>query len=112
MIFDTGWARRANTPRYENHPSLSPEAARWLVDHGAKLVGVDFSTPDLAAKHRASGFNWPVHHVLLGSGTLVAEHVTNLAALHGQRLDVMVLAINVAGSDGAPARIVVPPCEG
>ena len=40
----------------------------WLVEQGAKLVGVDFSTPDLAAKHRAKGFNWPVHHVLLGGG--------------------------------------------
>ena len=92
-----------------------PRSARrppgWLVDHGAKLVGVDFSTPDLAAKHRAPGFDWPVHHVLLGGGTLVAEHVTNLAALRGRRVDVMVLAINLAGSDGAPARIVARPSE-
>ena len=111
VLLDTGWARHANTEHYEDHPSLSPEAARWLVDHGAKLVGVDFSTPDLAAKHRAPGFDWPVHHVLLGGGTLVAEHVTNLAALRGRRVDVMVLAINLAGSDGAPARIVARPSE-
>ncbi len=112
VLLDTGWAQHANTPLYEDHPSLSPEAARWLVEHGAKLVGVDFPTPDLAAKHRAAGFDWPVHHVLLGSGTLVAEHVTNLAALRSQRVDVMVLAINIAGSDGAPARIVARPCWG
>lgn len=109
VLLDTGWARHVNTERYEDHPELSPEAARWLVDHGAKLVGIDCSTPDLAAKHRPPGFDWPVHHVLLGAGTLIAEHITNLAALRGLRVDVMVMALNIAGSDGAPACIVARP---
>ena len=35
--------------------------------------------------------------------------MTNLSALAGQRVEVMFLALNIAGSDGAPARVVARP---
>jgi kynurenine formamidase len=112
VLLDTGWARHVNTERYEDHPALSPEAAQWLVDRGVKLVAIDCSTPDLAAKHRPAGFDWPVHHILLGHGTLIAEHVTGLESLRGRRVEVMFMALNIAGSDGAPARVVARPLDG
>jgi|TARA_B100000315_G_scaffold99857_1_gene91860 kynurenine formamidase len=109
VLIDTGWARHVNTDRYEDHAALSPEAARWLADHGAKLVGIDCSTPDLTGHRRPPDFDWPVHHILLSRGVLIAEHVTNLDTLRGQRIEVMFLALNLAGSDGAPARVVARP---
>ena len=86
--------------------------ARYLVgcDGGRstvrKLLGVDFSTPDLTAHKRPSGFTWPVHQILLSQGVLVAEHLTNLGGLANQRVEAMFLAIPIAGSDGAPARVL------
>lgn len=112
MVFlDTGWARYVNTDHYERHAAISPEAAEWLVRQGAKIVGVDFSTPDLAAHRRTPEFDFPVHHTLLGSGVLIAEHMTNLDPLAGQRIECLFLGLNVAGSDGAPARVVARPAE-
>ena len=109
VLLDTGWAQYVNTERYEDHPSLSASAAQWLVDHGVKMLGVDFSTPDLTIHKRPADFDWPVHHILLALGVLVAEHVTNLRELSNQRAEILFLALPLAGSDGAPARALARP---
>ncbi|HJQ83379.1 MAG TPA: cyclase family protein [Candidatus Binatia bacterium] len=106
VLIDSGWAAHHGTPRYGDNPCLTTAAATWLVEHGAKLVGVDFATPDLAVPRRPPGFDWPVHHVLLANGVLIAEHLTNVGALAGHRIEAMFLALNVEGADGAPARVV------
>jgi len=106
ILLDTGWAAHFGAERYDQHPSLSVAAAKWLVERGAKLIGVDFATPDLAASRRQPGFEWPVHHVLLGRGVLIAEHLANLDRLSGRRIDAMFLALNIEGADGGPCRVV------
>ncbi|MEJ8572376.1 cyclase family protein [Microbaculum marinum] len=111
VYLDTGRGRHINTPAYEDHAHLSPEAAEWLVAHGAKIVGVDFSTPDLTAHLRPENFQFPVHHILLGRGVLIAEHMTNLEPLSGRRIETMFMAVNIGGSDGAPARVVARPVD-
>lgn len=109
VFFDTGRARHINTEAYEEHAALSADAAGWLVEHGAKIVGVDFTTPDVANEKRPPDFHYPVHHTLLSQGVLIAEHMTNLGSLAGKRIEAMFLGINVVGSDGAPARVVARP---
>jgi kynurenine formamidase len=109
VLLDTGRARYINTEKYMNHASLTAGAAEWLVKRGAKIVGVDFATPDLAARLRPSDFAFPVHYALLSQGILIAEHVTNLGSLAGQRAEIMFLGLNVAGSDGAQARVIARP---
>jgi arylformamidase len=111
VLLDTGWSAHFGTARYDDNPSLSEAAAAWLVERGAKLVGVDFATPDLAVPRRPPGFAWPVHHILLGSGVLIAEHLTNLGTLAGRRIESMFLALNIEGADGAPARVVARPID-
>jgi len=106
LIIDTGSHRAVGTPAYEDHPALSVAAARWIVDHDVKLVGVDTPTPDAPVKRRAADFDYPVHRLLLGNGVLIAEQLTNLGALSGRRVEVVCSALNIAGSDGAPARIL------
>jgi kynurenine formamidase len=106
VLIDTGRARHVNTDRYMQHACLTGEAAAWLVQQGAKVVGVDFATPDLAAHLRPPDFAFPVHYTLLSQGVLIAEHVTGLGALAGHRAEIMFLGLNIAGSDGAPVRAV------
>jgi arylformamidase len=109
VLLDTGWAQYVNTEKYEDHASLSPDAAHWLVDHRVKLLGIDCSTPDLTAHKRPKGFNWPVHQILLSQGVLIAEHLTNLHSLANTRVEAMFLALSVAGSDGGLSRAVARP---
>lgn len=109
VLLSTGWARHFGTPHYDRHPSLTTAAARWLVDHGVSLLGVDLPTPDLPAHRRPADFDWPVHHVLLGAGVLIGEHLTGLVPLAGQRVEVLFLPVKIEGSDGGPARVLARP---
>ncbi len=111
VLIDTGWWHHMSTARYLDHPFLSPEAADWLVEQGAKIVGMDNSSPDQAHHYRPKDYASPVHNTLLSNGVLIAEHLTNLTALAGRRVEIMFLAINIAGSDGAPARPVARPVD-
>ena len=106
VAIDTGWARKHGTPDYEDHPSLSHEAARWLVAKKVKLLACDFGTPDLPLHRRPKDFNWPVHLELLSHGVLVCEHLTGHAALAGKRVEFVFSALNIVSSDGAPARVM------
>jgi arylformamidase len=111
LILDTGWAQHFPTQIYNQHPSLSTEAAHWLVEHQIKLLAVDFGTPDLAANKRKPDFNWPVHHVLLSHGVLVSEHVRNLGSIAGKRIETIFLGLNIEEADGAPARVIARPAD-
>lgn len=106
VLLDTDWARRVDDVEYEAHPHLTADAARWLLARGVKMLGVDFSTPDLGARRRPPGFDYPVHTILLGHGILIAEHLANLRSLAGRRIEAMLLGLPIAGSDGGPARAV------
>jgi len=97
--------RKFSTPEYHTHPYLSLEAARWLLDRRVKMVGVDFFSADLPVLRRPKGFDWPVHHLLLGNGVLIAENLANLTALQGRRLTIGAFLLKIKGGDGAPARI-------
>ena len=111
VLISTGWSKHVNSAFYEEHPSLSVAAAKWLVAQGAKVVGVDFSTPDLTVHHRPKDFQWPVHQVLLSEGVLIVEHLTNLDGLEGRSVETMLMGLNIRGSDGMPARIVARPVQ-
>ena len=106
VLLDTGWAEHFDSARYDEHPCLSVAAAEWLAAHRVKLVGIDFATPDLAVNRRQPGFDWPVHHVLLSQGVLIAEHLTNLRPFAGSRVEAMFMALNIRGADGAPCRVI------
>lgn len=106
LLLNTGLHHVAGTSDYDHHPSLSLAGAQWLIDHHVKLVGVDTPTPDLANHKREAGFDFPVHRLLLAHGVLIAEHLTNLDALNGKRVEIMCNALNIKGSDGAPCRIL------
>jgi arylformamidase len=77
VLIHTGWDRYWNTEKYyENHPYLTKEAAEYLRDCGAKLVGIDSHNID-----NTSGRSRPVHTTLLGAEILIVEHLCNLYQL-------------------------------
>ncbi len=106
MVFlHTGWQKLWGSEEYYANPALTPEAGQWLVDQGVKLLGVDTATPDQALPARSKDFDWPVHKILLSNGTLIAENVAGLGPLVGRRVEVVIGALAIRGSDGSPARI-------
>jgi arylformamidase len=77
VLVHTGWSKHWRTDDYfENHPFLTEDAALYLRDEGAVLVGIDSHNID-DTRGRAR----PVHSVLLKAGILIVEHLCNLDAL-------------------------------
>lgn len=107
LILDTGSHRHTGTPAYDDdHPALSLATAHWIVAHDITMIGLDIPTPDQPVTRRTAGFDFPIHRALLAHGVLIAEHLTNLAGLHRKRVEILCAALNIAGGDGAPARIL------
>jgi len=77
VLLHTGWDTHWRTDAYfEAHPYLTPEAAAFLVNGGATIVGIDsYNIDNTAVRTR------PVHTALLGANIPIVEHMTNLAAL-------------------------------
>jgi arylformamidase len=77
VLVHTGWAAHWRTDRYfEGHPFLTADAADYLKNAGAKLVGIDsLNIDDTADLQR------PVHTILLGAGIPIVEHLCGLEQL-------------------------------
>lgn len=105
VFLATGWDRHFSTADYHTHPYLSEEAARWLLDRRVKMVGVDCFSADMPVPLRPKDFGWPVHHLLLGHGVLIAENLANLRSVAGRKLTIGAFPLKIRGGDGAPARI-------
>lgn len=77
VLIHTGWDVHWNTDSYyEKHPYLTKDAAEYLKDSGAKLVGIDSHNID-----NVEGKGRPVHTTLLGAEILIVEHLCNLSSL-------------------------------
>jgi len=102
IIFDTGWSRRWGKADYfTDHPVLTGDTARWLVDQGVVLVGVDFPSVDRPPH--------PAHDVLLGNGLVIVENLTRLDAIPTDTFEFCALPLAITGRDGSPVRAVARP---
>lgn len=82
----------------EDYVAVTPEGARWLVDGGIRLVGVDFLSVESAG---AEGH--PVHTTLLGSGSIILEGL-DLSKAEPGSYTLACLPLRITGGDGGPAR--------
>jgi len=77
VLLHTGGDRGWGTPAYaQDAPYLTAEGARWLAEHGARLVGIDAVNIDDTGDPAR-----PAHSVLLAAGIPVVEHLTGLDRL-------------------------------
>jgi kynurenine formamidase len=107
VLLATGWDAKFESEAYHDHPALAPALARWLVEEGVTLVGIDCITVDLPTRRRGAGFDFPVHRTLLGAEVLIAENLRGLAPLAGARVRVYAAPIAVRGGDGGHVRMLV-----
>ena len=98
----SGSSRLWGSPTFHpDYVGLAESGARYLVDHGIKVIGVDYLSVEEFKKSGA-----PAHHILLGAGTIVIEGL-NLRDVEPGIYELLCLPLRVVGSDGAPARVVL-----
>lgn len=86
------------------HPEftyIAPDGARWLVDHGVRLVGIDYlSVEQYGAPEPLT------HRILLGADVVVIEGL-DLRSVEPGHYTLIALPVKLADADGAPARVLL-----
>jgi len=80
--------------------AITEDGAEWLVERGVQLVGVDYLS---VAPYTET---IPTHMVLLKAGVVLVEGL-NLSNVMRGFYDLYCLPLKIAGSDGAPARVIL-----
>ncbi|HEV2828876.1 MAG TPA: cyclase family protein [Pyrinomonadaceae bacterium] len=101
VLFHTGWDVHWRTENYSNgsHPYLPADAAEYLAQSGATLVGIDsYNIDDTRSGER------PAHSILLRHGIPVVEHLCGLNELPDQGFRFFAVPVKVKGMGTFPVR--------
>lgn len=88
-------------PFEEDYVAVTPAGAKWIVERGLQLVGIDYLSIE--------GWNDTANHThrtLLEAGVLVIENL-NLSGIDPGFYYLICLPLKLAGADGAPARALL-----
>jgi arylformamidase len=100
VLIRTGWSDKFGSPAFwTDFPTLSPDAAQFLVECRVVFLGMDTPSPSVIDLHE-------VHRILLGAGCVLAECLVGLTQLSSEETFIVCLPLKLVGLDGAPARIV------
>jgi arylformamidase len=83
-----------------DYACLTPDSARFLVETGVKLVGIDYLSVE-----RLDG-DGEVHRILLENGIVILEGL-NLGGVAAGSYELVCLPLKISEGDGAPARAVL-----
>ena len=91
-------------------PYMSREACAWLLDRGPTACAFDFPQ-DYTIRLLLDGEVRPIpehvtHDVLLRNNVTLIEYLVNTAEVPGPHTFLAALPVKMAGSDGAPARVI------
>ena len=104
VVIRTGWEKYWKGPeRYHNNyvfPSISGEAAQFLLKRDIVGLGIDTLSPDKPS----DGF--PVHAALLGAEKYIIENIANAEKLPPKGSWTLAAPLNIEGGTEAPLRLV------
>ena len=84
----------------EDFVAITDDGARWLIERGVRLVGVDYLS--------VAPFDdvTPTHRALLRAGIVPLEGL-NLSGIEPGVYQLVCLPLKIVGADGAPARAIL-----
>jgi arylformamidase len=83
-----------------DYVALTVDAAQWIVDHGLRLIGMDY----LSVQRYHDGPE--THLILLRAGVVIVEGL-NLAEVLAGEYELICLPLRLVGAEGAPARAIL-----
>ena len=112
-LFRTCWDRQRDWRTegfWRDAPYLSRDACEWLLERGPTACAFDFPQ-DYTIRLLLDGEVRPIpehvtHDVLLRNGVMLIEYLVGTHALTGPTTFLAALPVRLAGSDGAPSRVV------
>ena len=100
VLVHTGWDAHWRTEQYgDGHPFLTKDAATFLRDAGARLVGIDsYNIDDTGDLQR------PAHSILLRAGIPIIEHMCRLNDLPDNNFRFFAVPVKVKAFGTFPVR--------
>ena len=95
------WWEKGEKEFQKNFIHISEEGARFIVEHGVKLVGIDYLSVE-----RFDSPDYATHHTLLRNQVVIIEGL-NLGAVAMGDYELIALPLKLEGADGSPARVVL-----
>ncbi len=104
LLFRTDWHKQFGTSGYRDKlPRVSLELARWLVERGVAMIGVE--PPSVADVNNMQELT-EVHQTLFRGGVLIVEGLANLDQLTQAEVEFIALPLRILGGDGCPVRAI------
>lgn len=104
LLLRTDWHLRHPSDEYRNAlPRVSIELARWLVEQGVSMIGVE--PPSVADVNNLDEVT-EVHQTLFRGGVLIVEGLCYLNELRSDTVDFIALPLRIRGGDGSPVRAI------
>ena len=88
-------------PFTRDFTAIDASAARWCVEHGVKLVGIDYLSIEPQGPEKQG---YPVHNTLLRANVVIVEGL-DLSAVGPGEYELVCAPLKLANGDGAPARV-------
>ena len=95
------WAGNSSS-FFQNYVALGKDGAKWLVDHGCRLVGIDYLS---IAPYEDSV---TTHQILLSNGVIILETLDLRQAEAGE-YQLICLPLKLESREAAPARAILIP---
>jgi kynurenine formamidase len=108
VLVRTDWTEKhwGNFPTYYmESPYCAAEAARWLIDRGARAIGFDCFSEYCARLPDFTSEDFIIHKIILENGAILMQQMTNLSALPtDRRFQFFAPFAKIRGAEGSPAR--------
>ncbi len=97
---NTHWWQNGDTAFHSNFVAIANDAAKLLVEHGVRLVGLDYLSI------APFGDSVDTHRTLLRAGIILLEGA-DLSQVPAGKYTLCCLPMKLGGAEGAPARTVL-----
>lgn len=102
VILKTGYEKYWGSKEYfNNYPSLTEDAAKWLCDFNLKGIGIDAISID-----KFDSIDFEIHNIILSRGKLIIENLTNLDIINREEFTLVATPLKIEDGDGSPVRAV------
>ena len=99
VVFMTAWDIKEQEPDYLEHPYITDEVGKVLLDNGIKTIGIDTINVD-----PTWGTDFPVHKMFAEADGLIVEALSNLYSIPRSDPFFVFAPLKLMDGSGAPVR--------
>jgi kynurenine formamidase len=101
VLFHIGWSQYAGEEKYFRHPYVHIDVIEAMLAKGIRTFFIDCINIDITG-----GTSFPVHDAIGAVDGIIAENLTNFAAIDFPDPLICAFPLRIVGADGSPVRAV------